>query len=379
MLLLYPLDLDGADRTLWMLVMGLGAGKFATLFASLFGAGMILFCGRAETSGRSAASRYLPRLAWLFVFGILHAYLIWHGDILVSYAVTGFVLFWCRNWSAKVFFIIGSALLFTFAFPLVVGAVICHLVDIPVMDEWSELAAAVRSEGVKDTAALTGSWVEQMKFRAVYAFFIHLLGIPLYLFWFVAMFMCFGIALMKSGFFSGGWSDRRLIKTTGLLLVVGLPLTLGGYAVCAYAPPTPVRLLWAYTASFTGMPLVAYGYAGLGVMWSRRENAGVLRRSIAAVGRMALTNYIVQSILLGLIYYGHGLALRGQVDFHEAMLIVPAIWVFQMAASYLWLKHYAHGPLEWLWRRLTYGRDVSIRKRPLPPPLPGRVRGGRQS
>jgi uncharacterized protein len=287
MLLLYPLDLAGADRTLWMLVMGLGAGKFATLFASLFGAGMILFCGRAETSGRSAASRYLPRLAWLFVIGLLHAYLIWHGDILVSYAVTGFVLFWCRNWSAKVFFFIGSALLFTFVFPLVVGAVICHLVDIPVMEEWSELAAAVRSEGVKETAALTGSWVEQMKFRAVYAFFIHLLGIPLYLFWLVAMFMCFGIALMKSGFFTGGWTDRRLIKTTGLLLVVGLPLTLGGYAVFAYIPPTPVRLLWAYTATFTGMPLVAYGYAGLGVMWSRRENAGVLRRTPSDPGPSA--------------------------------------------------------------------------------------------
>jgi uncharacterized protein len=127
MLLIYPLDLAGADLTLWMLVMGLGAGKFATLFASLFGAGMILFCGRAEASGRSAASRYLPRLAWLFVFGILHAYLIWHGDILVSYAVTGFVLFWCRNWSAKVFLIIGFALLFTFIFLILLQSPHLHL------------------------------------------------------------------------------------------------------------------------------------------------------------------------------------------------------------------------------------------------------------
>lgn len=370
MLLLYPLDLAGADRTLWMLLMGLGAGKFATLFASLFGAGMILFCGRAEASGRSAASRYLPRLAWLFVIGVLHAYLIWYGDILVSYAVTGFVLFWCRNWSAKVFLIIGSALLFTFVFPLVVGAVICHFVDFPLTEEWTELAVTIRSEGLKETAALTGSWVEQMKARATYALLIHLLGIPLYLFWFAAMFMCFGIALMKSGFFTGGWSDRRLGKTTTLLLVTGLPLTLGGYAVFAYAAPTPVLLIWGYAASFTGMPLVAYGYAGLGVMWSRRENAGILRRSIAAVGRMALTNYIAQSVLLGLIYYGHGLALRGQIQFYEAMLIAPAIWVFQMAASNFWLRHHSHGPLEWLWRRLTYGRTVSIRKSPSPPPLP---------
>ena len=85
---------------------------------------------------------------------------------------------------------------------------------------------------------------------------------------------------------------------------------------------------------------------------------------------MALTNYIAQSVLLGLIYYGHGLALRGQIQFYEAMLIAPAIWVFQMAASNFWLRHHSHGPLEWLWRRLTYGRTVSIRKSPSPPPLP---------
>jgi len=370
MLLIYPFDLSETDETLWMLVMGLGAGKFATMFAALFGAGMILFCTRTEASGRSAASRYLPRLGWLGAFGILHAYLIWHGDILVSYAVTGFVLFWCRNWSAKTFFIVGCALMLVFVLPMIPGAIICHFIDFAPMEEgWSEMLKSILAEEAKEMAALTGTWGEQMKARALYAFLIHLLGIPLYLFWFAGMMMCFGIAAMKSGFFDGGWSDQRIRKTTALLLVSGLPLTVGGYAVFAHAPPSPALLLWAYAAIFAGMPLVAFGYAGLGVIWSRHEAPGILRRGFAAIGRMAFTNYIAQSIILGLIYYGHGLRLAGQLEFHEAMMIAPAVWILQMITSTWWLNHFAYGPLEWLWRRLTYGSAVVFLRRRLPPPI----------
>lgn len=352
--LIYPLDISQADLALWTLVMGLGCGKFATLFAALFGAGLLLFCERAEASGRSARSVYLPRLAWLFVFGMLHAYLLWHGDILVTYSLAGFVLFWCRNWSAKAFGIVAGALMSAFVAPLVIAAVICHFIDFSTLAE--QLAGtldAVRAEGERETAALTGSLGGQMLTRALYAFITQLLGIPFYLFWFAAMMMCFGIALMKSGFFSGGWASARIRKTTILLLSSGLPLTLGGYAVFAFAAPTPARLVWAYAALFTGLPLVAFGYAGLGVIWASRGKADFLRRGFEAVGRMALTNYISQSAVLGLIYYGHGLGLRGQLDFHQVMLIAPAIWGAQMLVSTWWLARFRHGPLEWLWRRLA--------------------------
>ncbi|MEM9015437.1 MAG: hypothetical protein AAGC68_00390, partial [Verrucomicrobiota bacterium] len=168
--LVYPLDFPESERTLWTVVMGLGCGKFASQFAALFGAGMILFCDRAEASGRSAASVYLPRLGWLLVFGMLHAYLIWHGDVLVSYAVTGFVLFWCRNWSAKTFFIIGGALMVSFVAPLIVGAIACLFIDFSPLDEYTDqILESIRTEEEKETAALTGSWLEQMKSRALYA------------------------------------------------------------------------------------------------------------------------------------------------------------------------------------------------------------------
>lgn len=368
--LLYPIGFSETDRAVWMLVMGLGCGKFATLFAALFGAGMILFSERAEASGRSAASIFLPRLGWLFFFGMLHAYLIWHGDILVSYAVTGLVLFWCRNWSGKVFLIIGSALMASFIAPMILGGIVCHFVDFSQYNEdWSEIREEILAEGGKETEALTGSWGEQMKVRALYAFFTQLLGIPFYLFWFAVMMMCFGIALMKSGFFDGGWSKGRLRRTTVLLLLAGLPLTVGGYAVFAFLNPSPAPLVWAYTALFAGMPLVAFGYAGLGVMWSRRDSPGVVRRGLSAVGRMAFTNYIAQSVVLGLIFYGHGLGLRGRLDFHEVMLIAPVVWVAQMAVSSWWLKRFQFGPLEWLWRRLTYG-SAPLRKQQVHPTIP---------
>jgi len=368
--LIYPLGFSEIDRVVWMLVMGLGCGKFATLFAALFGAGMILFCDRAEVAGRPAASIYLPRLGWLFVFGMLHAYLVWHGDILVTYAVTGFVLFWCRRWSATVFLVVGCALMVTFVVPLIVGAVICHFVDFSrVVDDWGEMREAIRSEAEKEGAAFTGGWTEQMKTRAFYAFFTQVLGIPFYLFWFAGMMMCFGMALMKSGFFDGGWSAARLRMTNAFLLGLGLPLSVGADAVNNFVDPSPVPLVWGYTALFAGMPLVAFGYAGLAVMWSRRGRPGVLRRGFAAVGRMALTNYIAQSLVLGFIYYGHGLGLRARLDFYEAMLIAPAFWTVQMAVSVWWLGRFQFGPLEWLWRRLTYG-SISSSERRMPPSIP---------
>ncbi|MEM9282790.1 MAG: DUF418 domain-containing protein [Verrucomicrobiota bacterium] len=358
MLLIHPFSISEGDHALWVAVMGFGSGKFATLFAALFGAGLLLFTQRAEASGRKAASLYLPRLGWLFFFGMLHAYFIWHGDILVSYAVTGFVLFWCRNWSAKVFLIIGCALFAYFVGPVILAAIISHWIDFTEMipeEEWKRIFTSIESYEARDTAALTGSWAEQMKTRALYSLAIQLLGIPFYTFWVAAANMSFGMALMKSGFFTGGWSDNRLRKTTAILLSVGLPLALGGYSVFAFASPSPAPFFWAYAAFFAGMPMVAFGYAGIGVMWSQRGSPGVIRKGLIAVGRMAFTNYIAQSVILGLIYYGHGLGLRGQLEFHQAMMVVPVVWIAQMVVSSWWLSHFRFGPLEWLWRRLTYG------------------------
>src|SRR6056297_2458736 len=147
------------------------------------------------------------------------------------------------------------------------------------------------------------------------------------------MMMCFGMALMKSGFFDGGWGAARLRITPALLLVAGLPLTVGGHAVFALAKPSLAPLIWAYAALLAGLPLVAFGYAGLAVIWSQRGDPGLLRRGFAAVGRMAFTNYISQSIILSLIYYGHGLGLRDELPFGQAMLIAPVIWAAQMAVS----------------------------------------------
>lgn len=362
--LFYPLGIEGADRILWTILMGLGSGKFITLFAALFAAGMLVFCERAEAPGRSPKSIYLTRLGWLFVFGLLHAYLLWYGDILVTYAVTGFVLFWCRKWSAKVFMIIACTLMALTLVPLTIGAIVCQFIDFSDFDiNWNEIFESIDEEERKETESLTGSWWQQMKVRRLYTFFTHLLVIPSYLFWFAAMLMSFGMALAKSGFFDGGWSPGRLRKTTIILLATGLPLSLGGNAVFALSEPAPTPLLLGYATFYTGIPILAFGYAGLGVIWSQRKDPGLLRRGVSAVGRMAFTNYISQSIILSFIYYGTGLGLRDQLDLYQAMLIVPVIWLAQITVSTWWLKRFRFGPLEWLWRRLTYG-SLDLKKTP---------------
>ena len=199
-----PKGLEGFEFWLWHLVHLFGSGKFMSLFALLVGAGIILATQKRDAAGLPVATRYLPRLGWLWFFGMLHAYFIWHGDILVAYAVTGFVLFWCRKWPAKIQACVGVAMLAVFSALVGLITLLFWFGEFD-LGNWSELEAEWNEDLENDLQAFRGSWLEQMPTRALYAVILQLGGIPFLVFWIAGGMMFLGMSLMKSGFFQGKW------------------------------------------------------------------------------------------------------------------------------------------------------------------------------
>jgi uncharacterized protein len=169
--------------------------------------------------------------------------------------------------------------------------------------------------------------------------------------------MLLGAAAWKFGILRRPDTHRRLLRGAAIAAgLIGATLTaLSLYPASEAAIP---RLVFQFGSD---MPL-ALAYASLVLLWLSRDRPPWLARQFAAAGQMALTNYVTQSIVLGLIFYGYGLGLFGRMGSARAMFIGLALYVFQIAASQFWLQRYRFGPIEWLWRSLTYGQWQKLRR-----------------
>jgi len=339
-------DLTGANYWVWVSIHVLVEGKFITLFTFLFGAGVVLF-----TEGeRSRWGRFKRRSAWLVVFGAAHAYLLWYGDILFVYGVCAFVVGTLRHRPTGQLVAIGAAL---YAVPSVVevsSAVSAGPAG--VVDIWSPAEAAIRAE----VDAYRGGWLAQMDHRAPASFRRQTAGLLSYSGWRVSGAMLFGMALFRSGVLTGD-SRRRtylwLVSTGG---TVGIAAAIAGVVyVQANDWSAAATLFWRQFNYWGALPLAA-AYAGAVALYCRWRPDGIETAALAAVGRTALSNYVLQTVLATSVFYGHGLGLFGSVSRTAALGVVVAIWAVQIPLSVLWLRYARYGPLEWLWRVLTYGR-----------------------
>jgi uncharacterized protein len=161
-----------------------------------------------------------------------------------------------------------------------------------------------------------------------------------------------------------GEKSRKFYRNFMLLgFGIGFPLIAAGI-VQNFANNWDPKFYFAYGFQYNyfGSIFVAFGYIGLIALWSKSDFLTDLKRRLAAVGRMAFTNYIMQSIICTIIFYGFGFGLFNQIERFPQQLIVLAIWIFQLAISPWWLKRYRFGPLEWLWRTLTYWKRQPLRR-----------------
>jgi uncharacterized protein len=339
-------------------------GKMRGLFSFLFGASMLLVIQLAERKEESAASITYRRLFWLLVFGIIHFYFIWYGDILIGYALTGMVAFLFRDLSSRALLRWGIALI-VLQFALMAGstafvqslseAIASGNASAEQLKEWSEFTAdfAVPSaEKMREILALyRGPWTgvvhDQLTEHLAEPLFYTLLFGPETL-----AYMLFGMAGLKTGFLTGEWPERTYER----IALIGFAVTIPIYALFCWMLfmdgfTVPGIFTWYMTATVPFRPIMVVAYAALIIDLTRR--GGWLVERLAAAGRAAFTNYLGTSVLMTFLFYGWGLGLFGSVGRAELYLVVLAMWALMLLWSKPWLDHFAYGPFEWLWRSLA--------------------------
>ena len=346
-------SLSGADRLADAFVYVFVQSKFWTLFSLLFGVGFALMQDGARRARADFTLVYSRRLMALAVFGLAHALLLWEGDILFTYALAGAVLLWRVRADAVPRL---SRIVAVYAAPLLLIALLGLLDAGPA--EPQALAEAIAREAEIQGA---GSYAEISAWR-LEKFAQGLGGLVVLLPMAVAMF-ALGVRLHRSGFTvppersTPGDALRALAFFAG-----GLALTLAGVAVSPNVDPLRIDVRSAAVGilNLLGAPLMCLGYFfALRWLWGRAGGRRWLAR-FAPAGRMALSNYLGQSLLCTLLFYGYGAGLFGQLPRAWQILFALAVFAAQLVFSRWWLALFGMGPMEHLWRRLTYGARLKF-------------------
>lgn len=350
------------DRVLRFMLYFLVDGKFYTLFSLLFGIGFSIIISNAARKGANGFRIFYRRMALLTLIGFLHLMFIWSGDILMLYALLGMCLPLLRNVSDR-------GLLRTAAFFLLLPIAVDAVTQVLGV---SLSAPAVREQWrYCDRYGITeenfGYWLrDATSYGDMFKFLIQ--GAWVRVQEFVdgnRYFKVFGLFVL--GFYIGRnrmYADLAARKpllrhVTTIGLAAGLPLSLLYAWSCMNGHPLGNAVHTAiYTVSV--YPLGLAYMCGMCLMYLRHKDLAVWRR-LAYPGRMALTNYIGQSVIGALLFYGIGLGLGASFGLVQTELVVAGVYLFQTAFSRVWLRFFRFGPLEWIWRMLTYGRWFDIR------------------
>ncbi|MFC0588537.1 DUF418 domain-containing protein [Novosphingobium aquiterrae] len=362
-----------SDKLFWLVQYVLVDGKMRGLFTLLFGAGMMLFMQRAWARG---ATRWLQarRLGWLFLFGLAHFLLLWHGDILQLYAVSGLLLLPALTWRPKAKLITGLTLyvLGSLAFGFQLGGAYAASTNPAIAarlkPEQRKEVFESEAKTIKNNADLIhlyrdGSFAQVAR-HMVFEKAGPSIGQTIFLALVETMpLTLIGMALFELGLFNGGMDPAAMRRWgwTGVLAGSAITLTLG---LWAYGADFPFFLTFFVFIGASPLPRLAVilGLAALLALWAPRAIQTALGQRLVAAGRMAFSNYLGTSLLLVPIFNGWGLGLFGRFGRVELFGFVIAVWILMLLWSEAWLERYRYGPLEWLWRCLTYGRIFPLRR-----------------
>jgi uncharacterized protein len=327
------------DRALYSILMaGIDLKAFA-LFSLLFGVGLAIQYDHLSADSRRTAL-LVRRLAFLMLIGAAHLVLIWNGDILFEYAIAGFVVLpflFCR---LRILTLVGTALLAVF----LVASFLPELAPMP--------SGAWMRRNVAEAMQIYGSG----GFAEVLAFRIHELPgfLPLHVFMFprtVAL-MLIGAAAWRADLFRTGSRASQCLP-----LVAAIGLLVGG-VLAVWLENRSLRLGWRAELSLERLStvLLACGYCAIIVWAANRATGRKLLAWAAPIGRMAFTNYLMQSVIFGWVFYGYGLGLFGKLGVAAALAVGIGVYILQIVLSAYWLQRFLYGPVEWLWRSAMYGK-----------------------
>jgi uncharacterized protein len=382
----------GWNYKTWYIVDLVFAGTQRAFFSMLFGAGIILFLNRLEkkTGGLSSAEFFFRRQLWLLLFGVFNAFiLLWFWDILFGYAICGMILFAFHRLSSK---------------SLMVAAVICLLLmtarenrdlyhnkkviargelvagvdtnSVKLTEQQKEKLEAVREfkersepadklkKAKKEIASMLGDYETLYEFQSEKS--VHVaLYYNYYLIWDLLSFMFLGMAFYKNGMLTGS----APAKVYWLLFIGGLSLGL----LLSFLQHESVIAnnfnRFNYTKSVDisfydlNRTFRAVGFFGLIMLLYKSGKFKWLFDLMRPVGQMAFTNYLMQSILCGLFFYGIGFSMFGSLERYQLYYVVAIVWLLEIIWSHIWLRYFLFGPFEWLWRSLTYWNKQPFRKR----------------
>jgi uncharacterized protein len=373
---------SGANLASWFANTLLFDGKMRGLFSILFGASTLLVIQRAAASGRGGAGAHYRRMAFLLLFGLVHFYFIWHGDILAAYALCGLLLYLFRNLTpgALVRWALGLlAVSFLFLSLMTLPALMAGNPAVPadaresIQETRRQIEYETGSNSPKIDEDLTiyrGSYATQVESRLGDQTAVPFVGV-LVVGWETLGLMLLGMALFKTGYLTGDWEVGRYRKWAGWCCAIGL----AGAAALAllqinsgFDAAVVVSSAMAWSMPFD--VLLAIGWAAVVILWVKRGGANTLRDRVAAAGRMAFTNYLMTSIVMTAIFYGWGLGLFGKLDRISLWLPVLFMWGVMLAWSKPWLERFHYGPFEWLWRTLSRMQLQPMRRHATPAAAP---------
>ena len=376
----------GIDRVTYWVVHILFDLKMMGLFSMLFGAGVVIWSRKAESREQVSRLRglWLRRMGWLLVFGMIHAWLIWYGDILVAYALCGLLVIWWLRRLPPVWLIVIAATFFGIHMLLLAGQG---------FQAWmlfgeSESSAQMRTQAnmtaeqladarlamqqfmtptasqyAEQLATLRGGWMENFRHRAEMTIMMQTMAFAFYIFWRVTAMMLLGVALTKMGVLTGERSARFYAVLAVVGYLIGIPTIIAGILFNESHGFNIVKfagLGMGFNA--VGAVPVMLGHVGLVVFVVKSGLLTPVTNALARVGQMAFTNYLTQSILASLIFYGFGLGFAGEFNRLGQQAVVWFVWAVQILWSIAWLSRFRFGPAEWLWRSLTYWKLQPMRR-----------------
>lgn len=385
------LPLTGYNYYAWAIENFVFEGTMRGLFSILFGAGTLLLINRLEknNSGLIPADIYYRRVMWMIVFGLINAYvLLWPGDILYPYGVAGLFLFPFRNLSVKklllaAFIVLSIATYKEYTFlhkrkeVITQGRIAEALTakNAKLTDEqkeflgkWSDLKKNGTRDSIPARLAEEEKKIVGKNYAQIFKEYtkvntqIQSTGFYTFNIWDMLIFFFIGMALFKSGFITGALPNRIYFITAFIGTGVGLWLNYIHLSLNYSVQFDLIKYTEKTTSEFYELRRVfqTVGYLSILVLLYKAIPLRKIFKIFAPVGQMAFTNYLSQSIITSIIFFGFGLF--SKLQRYELYYVVGSIWIFQIIFSHIWLRYFRLGPLEWLWRSLTYWKKQPLKK-----------------
>ena len=379
---------SGADLGTWYVQVVLFDGKMRALFSMLFGAGLVLITERMARAGRGSesADQLLRRCLWLALFGVVHRFALqWTGDILYQYGLLGLIAIAFRRWRPVPLLIAGLLCLGAF-----VPASLLHhhqaaqqrdqaaqaqaleTAQQPVPEDlrkakerWAGRIAAPEPKAHQaEVDAMHGDYTTVFAHRWNYHHMFQSSYLYLYFVWDVLGMVFLGMALCRLGFFAGGLSSGVYWASIAFGIAgAALSFTWAkAHADSGFSQAGLELKLWHDMLYPFVRGIVGLGWASALILLHRHGLLGWLTATLARVGRMAFSNYVMQTVCCTLFFFGYGLGFYAELSRAQVMLVWAAVSLIQIAFSWLWLAQFRYGPLEWVWRSLCWWRLQPLRR-----------------